>query len=201
MKCIHCGAEISDEAKFCPECGKSLTEPVQKAEEPKNEKSKKEKKKGSCLGTILKVIGAIVVLFVVLMFLLPSGNSTKAPAVGAELSEEDYKASCEEYTYEEISRNPDQYKEKLAKFKGQVIQVVESGNDLQLRVNVTADEYGFYSDTIYVTYSKGESESRILENDIVEVYGVLDGLYTYKSIMNSTVTLPIIHARFIDLAN
>lgn len=50
---------------------------------------------------------------------------------------------------------------------------MKSDLSVALRVNVTkmADNY---SDTVYVTYTKGDSQvSRILEKDIVTLYGTV----------------------------
>lgn len=112
-----------------------------------------------------------------------------------------YKENCEEFDYESIARNPDQYKGKYAKFTGEVIQVLESGKNVELRVNVTKGAY-MYEDTIYVTYTrKNETESRILENDIVTIYGTLEGLKSYESILKTTITIPQINAKYIDINN
>ena len=113
-----------------------------------------------------------------------------------------YKDSCQSYTYEQIARNPDKVKDNLAKVKGKVIQVLESGNTVELRVNITAKSYGYYDDTVYVYYYRmDETEDRILEDDIITVYGRLNGLKTYTSVMKSEITLPEIVAQYIEINN
>lgn len=113
--------------------------------------------------------------------------------------------SCKEYYYKEIARNPKDYEGKPAKFRGQVIQVQESGDDIVLRVNVTyeAFEYlddGIWNDTVYVEYTrKSESESRILEKDIINMYGTLNGTKTYETVMGNDMTIPYFQANYIEI--
>lgn len=111
----------------------------------------------------------------------------------------DYKQRCKTYEYKNIARDPHLYQGKMARFTGQVIQVMESGNSVVLRVNVTKSTYG-YNDTVFVTYTKKSSqESRILEDDIVTLYGTLEGLKSYETIFGATVTIPAMEAKYIDI--
>ncbi len=111
-----------------------------------------------------------------------------------------YKDSCVPYTYEEIARNPEKVKDNLAVVEGQVIQVVEDGNTVRLRLNITPIGYGFYEDTIFVNYYReDENEDRILEDDIIKVYGRLNGLTSYTALFGQDVTLPEIIAKYVDI--
>lgn len=112
-----------------------------------------------------------------------------------------YKKSCGAFAYKDIARNPNNYEGQQAKFTGQVIQVEESwGSDI-LRIDVTKDEYGVWNDTIYVDYTpKSKNESRVLENDVVTVYGKLDGIKTYTTIFGSDVSIPYLKAQYIDIS-
>lgn len=108
---------------------------------------------------------------------------------------DEYKEQCETYTYEEISRYPGEYAGKSAKFTGEVIQVIESekyngDREYNLRVNVTLTDYGFYEDTIYVFYTAKKEDGRILEGDIVTMYGELAETVTYQSILGASITIP-----------
>lgn len=107
--------------------------------------------------------------------------------------------NCKLYSYKEIARNPEKYRYNKAKFQGEVIQVIENGNSCKYRVNVTQNRYS-WSDTILVQYTKNNSlESRILEDDIITVYGTLGGNYTYETVMGSEVTIPLITAKYISI--
>lgn len=112
----------------------------------------------------------------------------------------DFKNSCGSYSYKEIARNPDSYTGKSAKFTGQVIQVINDGNEVALRVNVTKGEYGLWDDTMYIVYSYPDSSSpKILEDDIITMYGTLAGNETYTSTLGASVTIPAMAAQYIDI--
>lgn len=115
-----------------------------------------------------------------------------------QMDEQTYKSQCMRYTYDELARNPDTYKNKSVVFTGKVIQVMEDGNDVVLRVNVTKSESGLSSDTVYVTYKRKGAEGRILEDDLITFYGAFRGLKTYTTIFNSTMTIPHVDAKYID---
>lgn len=109
-----------------------------------------------------------------------------------------YKAECKTYTYNEIARNPDDYMFEQAKFKGEVIQVIESGDDYTLRVNITKDGR-YWDDTILVSYTKNDSsEPRILEDDIITMYGFLAGTHTYETVLGASVTVPLFYATYVE---
>lgn len=116
----------------------------------------------------------------------------------------DYKKSCKKYDYKTIYRNPEKYIGKRAYFKGEIIQVMEDYNgDYRLRVNVTKEGnyYTYYTDTIYVYMSKKAFTSgRPLEDDIIIMYGELGDLTTYETVMGSTVTIPTLYAKYVQLS-
>ena len=122
---------------------------------------------------------------------------------GRKKSEEEIKnefiASCQDFSYEDIARNPNNYKGKNAKFNGKVIQVQEGLlNSVTLRVDVTQGEYGIWDDTVYVNYKyKDDNESKILEDDIITMYGTIDGLKTYTTIFGGEVTIPEMTVKYI----
>lgn len=127
----------------------------------------------------------------------PKAAPSKAPMDTAT----QYKNQCASYKYKAVARNPNDYNGKFAKFTGQVVQVEEVWNSDVLRVNVTKGEYGTWSDTIYVDYTpKSDSESRILENDVVTIYGKLDGIKTYTTVLGSNVSIPYLKAEYVDIS-
>lgn len=112
--------------------------------------------------------------------------------------EAQYKASCTAYDYETIARNPDEYMLTYGKYTGEIIQVLESEDELQMRVNITKGSYG-YTDTIFVMYAPKDGESRLLEGDIITLYGINMSTISYESIFGATITLPCVYAEYIDL--
>lgn len=113
----------------------------------------------------------------------------------------DYRETCVAVGYKDIARMPDDYKGMDVYFSGQVIQVMESSfsNSVTYRINVTQDEYGFWEDTVYVTYSLPDGAPRILEEDIVTFYGVCQGTYTYSAVLGNNITIPSVDAEIIDI--
>ena len=117
-------------------------------------------------------------------------------------SKKEYKESCEKIPYKSLARDPDKYKGKRVKFTGEVVQVIEStwGTSVTYRISVSKEDWGYSSDEIvYVTYTPGENESRILEDDIVTFYGESAGLTSYQSTLGGKITIPQVDAKYIVL--
>ena len=118
----------------------------------------------------------------------------------AKKQKTDYKNSCKTYEYKEIARNPEKYKGKQMKFEGEVIQVIEGYFDtVNFRINVTKNEYDFWEDTVYGSYTYSDGESKILEDDIVKIYGECEGTTSYTSIFGQKITIPKINIKYIEL--
>ena len=127
-------------------------------------------------------------------------NNSYTNNVEETISKEEYQELCEEYTYKEIARNPDKFRGKNIVFTGKVIQAQEGiGDSVTLRVNMTKNEYGNYEDTVYCTYSYSDEDSKILEDDIIKIYGECQGDTSYTSIFGQKVTLPEIEIKYFDL--
>ena len=115
--------------------------------------------------------------------------------------EQEFKSSCQTYTFEQMARNPDNFKGTNVKVTGKVVQVMSNGYSTDLRVNITkTGRYTtYYTDTIYVVYHLKDGEDKILEDDIITIYGTSQGDCSYTSVMGSTVTLPNIKAEYITI--
>jgi len=171
----------------CTRCGKEVTEPVTKIAHVTEWKVTKEAKPA-----------------------VPGEKSLICTVCGAvtatekfEMTDDEIKALCQTYKYEDFSRYPDKYKGEYAKFTGEVIQVSENAHktstDYVLRVNVTKQAYGIYTDTIYVVYESPSGEGRILYGDVVTMYGQLDGLEEYTSVLMTKITIPRFEAMIIEI--
>ncbi|KPN83588.1 hypothetical protein RZ76_05520 [Apilactobacillus kunkeei] len=90
-------------------------------------------------------------------------------------------------TYDQLARNPDQYKKKKVTFTGEVAQVIDQDGVSELRLAVDGD----YDNIILVDVSdKVLKGSRVLENDLVTVYGISDGITNYTSTTNQPISIP-----------
>lgn len=116
-----------------------------------------------------------------------------------EQDEKEFKKECKTYTYEELARNPQKMIGKKVKITGEVVQNMEHGTENELRVDITKDKYGFYSDTIYITYIRNDNEDRVLEDDIITIWGIDRGEHSYTSILGSKVTLPYIEGKYVKI--
>lgn len=107
----------------------------------------------------------------------------------------DFIEKCETVDYTDVARNPDQYKNKHIRISGEVIQVSEftflSVTSVTLRVDCNGDIW-------YVTYSRPENESRILEEDWITCYGVCDGVESYTSILGAQITIPSLKMSYFE---
>lgn len=113
----------------------------------------------------------------------------------AEKKEEEEKKEAEEklgyetgITYDQIARIPDDYMGKKVKFTGEVVQVLEGTNTVQMRFAVNED----YASMIYCEYNKSIVSERILEGDTITIYGSSLGLYTYESAIGTSITIPAV---------
>ena len=129
-------------------------------------------------------------------------NGTPEDAEGQKLAQESQKKINEKkaaeeaekakgyetgITYSQLSRNPEQYNGKKVKFKGKVVQVIEGdGKEIQIRLAVNSD----YDTILFGQYDSSIVSSRILEDDIITIYGLSVGTISYKSTMGGTITIP-----------
>ena len=109
------------------------------------------------------------------------------------------KAEKEKYntgiTYNQLARNPEDYKYEYCKFKGKVLQVMEGTTVNHLRVAVDNN----YDNVIYVEYDPSKLNSRILEDDKITIYGKSMGIYSYTTVMGAKVSIPSMIADRIDI--
>lgn len=104
--------------------------------------------------------------------------------------------------YEKLARYPDKYKGKALKIYGQVIQVMQdedNENEVELRVSTKNDGYGWYDDVVYVGYTYKTNDKKILEDDMVTIYGLSAGTVTYESTNSGNITIPAMLASVIDI--
>lgn len=104
----------------------------------------------------------------------------------ASIAAEEAKGYDTGITYDQLARTPDDYKGQKVKFSGKVIQVMEGSGTVQIRLAVNKD----YDTVLYGEYKKDIVASRVLENDIITVYGTSAGLLSYTSTMGGTITIP-----------
>lgn len=98
-------------------------------------------------------------------------------------------------TYDEMARNGDSHAGEKIQITGKVIQVQDSDDGgATLRIATSADGY----DDVYLVQimSSEWKGHRLLEDDQITIYGTVYGLYSYKTVMGNTQTVPAIIAVF-----
>ncbi|MDG5471471.1 toxin regulator [Jeotgalibacillus sp. ET6] len=89
-------------------------------------------------------------------------------------------------TYDQLARTPDEFIDSKVKFYGEVVQVMEGDGYTQIRLAVNED----YDNIILAEFGSSITDSRILENDLITIMGISDGLISYESTMGGTITIP-----------
>ncbi|MGY3489636.1 hypothetical protein ACVW1C_007519 [Bradyrhizobium sp. USDA 4011] len=141
-----------------------------------------------------------VIALALTFFLQPAAAFDRDAALKTiRMSVADVKAKAQDIPYSSLARDPHNWLGAVVTFRGEVVQVMEDGLDVILRVNVTKDiEFDSWRDTVLVFYTKASaSESRILEHDIVRLWGGFVGIETYKAIFGNPVSIPAVIARVI----
>ena len=115
--------------------------------------------------------------------------------------ESEFKATCQTYTFEQMARNPENFKGTNVKVTGEVVQALYGTSGVDLRVNITKEGTytTYYTDTIYVVYYPEAGEDKILEGDVITIYGTSQGDYTYTSTLGASINLPLVYGKYIEL--
>lgn len=123
-------------------------------------------------------------------------------SVTADESDDQFKASAQDIPFDDLARNPDANKGKRVHFHGKIVQVIEGDIDTQYRVSVEQGDYGIWDSNkvIFVSYIRTGNDNRLLEDDIVDLWGTTNGTITYQSTMGGNITIPSVSARIMQLA-
>ena len=102
--------------------------------------------------------------------------------------------------YATIARDPTAYIGQTLAMRGKVVQVLQSGIDVTLRVNVTKDPRNdYWNDTVLVAYRRyTPDEKRFLDNDIIQFYGEYRGITEYKAVLGQPIQIPTIIASIVE---
>ncbi len=113
----------------------------------------------------------------------------------------DYKNSCEKLNYKDVLREPDKYSGKNVYWFGKVSQVVDS---VSYMVYVDCTKYQYINDyscsnPIYLIYVPDSSSLKLIEGDMVEIYGKMDGIQSYVTVLGANKTIPKVMAFYVDI--
>lgn len=133
-------------------------------------------------GMILGVLGS---LSVIMWISIGTSNSPPPKLTVAEIAEA--KARSIELDYDTLYRNIETHEGKVIHFQGEVVQVIIKGEqrfDFRVAMN------GEHDQMVFLRYSG----NRVLDGDIIEVWGSVEGLHSYKSVLGATITIPDIES-------
>jgi hypothetical protein len=137
---------------------------------------------------VLATIFYVFIILIVLALIVPSG---KDGAQQKSLTVEEIKAQAINVTYDELFRHNEDYIGKIVYKQVKVIQV----GDSNLLVEIPST---FSTDTMYVEGYKGE---RLREDDLINLWGRVEGLYTYTTVSgieNTAIKIKYLHSEFIQ---
>jgi hypothetical protein len=107
----------------------------------------------------------------------------------------DFKASCTPIPYNQLAKNPSKYEGDRVVFQGQIAEAQEDYGVGIMRLNVTDEGYGLWTDDVWVDY-EGEIESA--QDDIVTVYGTITGEKSYDTEIGGSRSIPQVEMRYIE---
>jgi len=228
-KCPRCGKDILYATNPCPYCNCSLAwsqqgpmiylppvgasqqpsdqptieVPQQPAvqysstDKPDNEKAKAQKKNVG-IGCVAIIIAGIVIFAIVGVCSNSKSQTTpEANQAPPKLTISEIKSRAITIPYDDLMRHNEQYVGQIVYYRGKLVQVVSSYGDVYtLRLATKQTQYlGYSDDIVWINYN-GE---RLLEKDIVDVWGKVKGLQAYSALFGNQVTIPEIDALFTEL--
>ena len=125
-------------------------------------------------------------------------TATPIPTATPEPTFDDLKRAAKQVPWEELYRDNEKHEGKLVYLEGEIVQVITEGNSnrYRLRVAVTHTDRGYDSaEVVFVHYTGPE---RLLEDDLVEIVGIVKGLYTYRSVLGGPITIPEVTEAWVE---
>ncbi len=118
-------------------------------------------------------------------------------------TEEEYRASCKEYAYKDVLRNPDDYIGKRVKITVKISSVHSEGIGTPIKYYFAYsdnDGSGYYWDDQYGIFDyRDVQELKLLEDDIITVYGEISKPQETISLIVSSEELFCIDMKYVDL--
>lgn len=134
---------------------------------------------------------------------IKKNTSNTEQKTNKKVSKKNFIKECKQYKYKNLMRNPDKYSGKKIKLTCQIYQVLESWGTLYYNVS-TNNEYDVYLGDNMIVYDerKDTEKPKLLEDDIITVYGTFDGLEKQTSALLGTKSeYPAIKMKYVELIN
>ncbi len=98
-------------------------------------------------------------------------------------------------SYDELARYPDKYKGRTVHLSGEVLQII---NNNEYLISITKDGL-VWTDNVYIKIKGGTELAKVLEDDIIEVWGYGGGEKAYTSVLGQRRTVPAVDAYRVDV--
>lgn len=179
--CKVCGKEIAKNAKVCPYCGAKNKKPLFKR---------------------WWFIAILVIIAVLIIYGIVSSMDSAATKEAKNMSKASFIKSCQTYDYKNLDRNAEKLTGKHIKV---TLWVEQNVDDTMFR----AYSKGKYDDNTtgwmeneYILNDVRDSQNpKMIEKDIVTVYGVYDGKQTVDRAIGGSDDIPAIDVIYIKINN
>lgn len=130
----------------------------------------------------------------------PTPKPTKKPKTKKEIKN-DYIKSCREYGYKKVLRNPDKYIGKRVKIRVRISSVHEKGllTPTKYYFANSKGDYGWYGDQYGIFEKRDAEKPKLLEDDIIEVYGEIAEPEETSSLIVNSQELFCIDMKYVKL--
>ena len=207
MFCPNCGEKIPDGSKYCEFCGTKLynvsgaqhSEVRHDPDAPQTYAAQPKKKRGCMIGCLISalIVGLVIAVIGFIVFRsvwnMDVFNTT-------DLSEDEYKAVCREYTYEEIMSEQEALRGAKVVIEGEIEYVVQENllgrSFAGYLVDITDD---VDNDLVMVAYVSKKGEEGFSKGDRIMVWGELNDPGTVEIDGENELATPTIMAPFIEL--
>ena len=151
---------------------------------------------------MLKKIKGYSKLVLVLSFILLVSLSLSGCDMGYSDSVEDTSLTIEEMKemaiqidYRELKRNPEENKNTVVESYGKIAQRIPN-TDNAYRVHITEGEF-IWTDDVYIRVDY--ATYNLIEDDIIYFVGITRGDITYRTVLGSQRTIPLIDVYYAEL--
>ena len=206
MFCPNCGEKIPDGSKYCEFCGTKLynvsgaqhSEVRHDPDAPQTYAAQPKKKRGCLIGCLISalIVGLVIAVIGFIVFWsvnMDLFNTTDMP-------EDEYKAVCREYTYEEIMSEQEALRGAKVVIEGEIEYVVQENllgrSFAGYLVDITDD---VDNDLVMVAYVSKKGEEGFSKGDRIMVWGELSDPGTVEIDGETELVTPTIMAPFIEL--
>lgn len=108
----------------------------------------------------------------------------------------DFKAACQTYEYKILKKDAEKFIGERIKIRGNIMQIQESNTFTFMLLQVTNLSHGIWTDNVAIMYY---GIVPAYEDDIITVFGEINGFYSYQSVSGWNITVPSLVGKYIEI--